>query len=195
MVKESGDPHLYPRTFQREQGQPKEMQFINVNQEMWSKWKILADDPNKVGVSIVELIGTDQRDLQLGEIDARSSLGSIASQKCQELVLDTLGVVPKLERNPLVDFQLIDYERRNNLRPRDPTYKGFSYGEPTFVQEEYLELYTKGADRRAARDNLIRSADAPYEMLLDHRQKKVDVSVQSCQSVATVSGQQTDKLV
>ncbi len=55
-VKESRDPHLYPGTFQREPGQLKEMQFITVMWEELSKWKILADDPNKAGVSIAELI-------------------------------------------------------------------------------------------------------------------------------------------
>ncbi len=55
------------------------------------------------------------------------------------MVLDTPGM-PALQGNLLVDFQLIDYERRNNPRPKDPTYKGFSYGKATFAPEEYLEL-------------------------------------------------------
>ncbi len=43
--------------------------------------------------------------------------------------------------------------------------------------------------------NLTGTADAAYDCLLEHRMKKVDVIVQAMQSVATPSGQQTDKLV
>ncbi len=77
------------------------------------------------------------------------------------MVLDTLGM-PALERNLLVNFQLIDYERRNNPMPKDPTYKGFSHGEATFAPEEYLELYAKGADRHVAKENPTRSADGEW---------------------------------
>ncbi len=37
MMKESGDPHLYPGTFKREMGPPKEMQLIKVKQDEWAK--------------------------------------------------------------------------------------------------------------------------------------------------------------
>ncbi len=39
------------------------------------------------------------------------------------------------------------------------------------------------------------TADIPYDCLLEHRMKKVDVIVQGMQSAATLSRQQTDKLV
>ncbi len=77
----------------------------------------------------------------------------------------------------------------------DPTHKGFLYGTLTFLPKEYMEVYPKGADRCAAKENLTGTANVVYEVLLDHRQKKVDVLVQMYQSVATASGQQTDKLV
>ncbi len=43
--------------------------------------------------------------------------------------------------------------------------------------------------------NLMGMADTAYDCLLEHRMKKVDVIVQRMQSVATPSGQQTDKPV
>ncbi len=47
MVKESGDLHLYPGTFQKKLGYLQEMQYILVMQEEWAKWKILTDDLNE----------------------------------------------------------------------------------------------------------------------------------------------------
>ncbi len=55
-VKESGDPHLYPGTFQKEPGYPEERQLIQVTQEEWSKWEILQDDLNEAPVSMAELL-------------------------------------------------------------------------------------------------------------------------------------------
>ncbi len=98
-------------------------------------------------------------------------------------------------RNPLVDFQLVDYEWRNDPKSTDPTFQRFSYGIPTFLPEEYLEVYPQGADQCAARANLTGTDDVVYDALLEHCHKKVDVSVQSYQTVATASGQQTGKLV
>ncbi len=43
--------------------------------------------------------------------------------------------------------------------------------------------------------NLTGTADVVYKALLDHCQKKVDVLVQTYQTVATSSSQQTGKLV
>ncbi len=107
-VKESGDPHLYPGTFQKEKGYPEERQYIQVSQEEWSKWGILQDDPNKATVSMAELLD-GWEGLDMGEIDDRSVISSATSQKCTELVLDTLGR-PAMGRNPLVEFQLVDFE-------------------------------------------------------------------------------------
>ncbi len=56
MAKEPGDPHLYPGTFQKEQGYPEERQLIQVLQDEWSKWGILQGDPNEAPVSMAELL-------------------------------------------------------------------------------------------------------------------------------------------
>ncbi len=57
--------------------------------------------PNEAGVSVAELVETEQGELELCEIDGQSALGSITSQKCQEVVLDTPGM-PVLEGNPTI---------------------------------------------------------------------------------------------
>ncbi len=91
--------------------------------------------------------------------------------------------------NPLVDFQLVDYERRNDPRTGDITFQGFSYGLLlTFLPKDFLEKYTAGADRCTAKDNPTGMADIMYDALLAHRRKQVDVMVQLYQQVATPSG-------
>ncbi len=45
------------------------------------------------------------------------------------------------------------------------------------------------------KENPTTTADAPYKMRVEYCEKQVDVSVQAYQSVATPSGQQTDKLL
>ncbi len=102
------DPHLYPGTFQKEPGYPEERQFIQAMQEEWSKWGILQDDPNEATVSVVELLD-GWEELEAGEIDYRSVISSVASQKCTKLVLHTPGR-PAMGRNLLVDFQLVNFK-------------------------------------------------------------------------------------
>ncbi len=79
MVKESGDPHLYPGTFQKEPGYPEERQYITVMQEQWVKWEIVQDDPNEAGVSVAELLDGGTEELEAGEIDDQSLISSAAS--------------------------------------------------------------------------------------------------------------------
>ncbi len=81
MMKESGDLHLYPGTFEREMGPPKEMQLIKVKQDKWAKWGILRDDPNEAPVSVAMLLTDEQEEMELGEIDDRSVISSATSQK------------------------------------------------------------------------------------------------------------------
>ncbi len=88
---------------------PKEMQLISVKQDVWAKWKILQDNPDEAPVSIAELLTDKWEDMELGEIDDRLVASSVAYHKCMELVLDMPGR-PAMGRNPLVDFQLIDYK-------------------------------------------------------------------------------------
>ncbi len=135
-------------------------------------------------------------DLELGEIDDQSVTGSVASQKHEEVVFNWPGMLVVGSTNPMVNFQLLNYERTHDLRPRDATYQRFSYGLPTFLPREFLDQqYQGGADRRAVKGNLTGTADAAYDCLLEDRMKKVDVMVQAMQTVATPSGQQAGKLV
>ncbi len=71
----------------------------------------------------------------------------MASQKHNEVVLDQMGMPIEGRVNPMVDFQLLDYERRQDPLPRDATYQGFSYGKPTFLPTDFLEQhFHAGAD-------------------------------------------------
>ncbi len=194
---EAGDPHLYPGTFAREPT-CQTMHSLDMTRQEWTEWAILQDEPEGVSVSVAELIPDVPRDVELGELvnDESVIASSVASQKQEEVVLDQLGMPVEGRRNPMVDFQLLDFERRENLHPKDPTYKGFSYGHLTFLPQDFLEQHFQvGADRRVAKMNPMGSADAAYNCLLPHRTKKVDVIVQAEQPVATPSGQQTSKLV
>ncbi|MCP4546792.1 MAG: hypothetical protein GY835_10055, partial [bacterium] len=84
--------------------------------------------------------------------DASVAAGSVASQKQEEVVVDVVGKARP--RNPMVDFQLLDFERRHQPRQKDPTYKGFSYGPSRFLPQSFLQQhYTGGADLRAAKMN------------------------------------------
>ncbi len=114
-------------------------------QDEWSKREILKDDPNEAPVSVAELLNEEWEELEQGDIDDWSVVSSAASQKCTELVLDTLGR-SAMGRNLLVDFQLVDYERRNDPQPTDASFKGFTYGRPMFLPREYVEWYPQGAD-------------------------------------------------
>ncbi len=58
---------------------------------------------------MAKLLDGGRGELEAGEIDDWSVISPTASQKCTELVLDTPGR-PALGRNPLVDFQLVDYK-------------------------------------------------------------------------------------
>ncbi len=144
---------------------------------------------------MAELMADEHEGLELGEIDDRLVVKSVTSQKCKEVVMDAPGMQTTGGTNPLVDFQLVDYERRHDPREGDITFQGFSYGHMTFLPKDFLDKYPGGADRWAAKDNPTGMADVTYDCLLEHRKKQVDVTVQSLQMVATPSGQQTTKLV
>ncbi len=42
-LKKSGDPHLYPGTFEQDPSGPTELQCVTVMQDEWAKWSILQD--------------------------------------------------------------------------------------------------------------------------------------------------------
>ncbi len=196
-MQESGDPQLYPGTFAR-MPTCQTMSSLDMTRKEWTEWAILQDELEGVSVSIAELMPDTSGDLEAGELvdDESVVTSSVASQKQEEVVLDQMGMPIEGRRNPLVNFQLLDYEWRQDPRPQDPTYKGFSYGQETFLPKEFLEQHFHGgADRRAAKMNPASTLDAAYDCLLLHRVKKVDVIVQVVQTVATQSGQQTSKLV
>ncbi len=101
----------------------KSASFSRITKE-WANWSILQDPEGVASVSMAELMPKDCGDLELGEIDDQSVVKSIASQKCKEVVLDTPGMPIVGNMNPLVDFQLLDYERRHDPRKGDVTSKG-----------------------------------------------------------------------
>ncbi|MCP4543152.1 MAG: hypothetical protein GY832_39060, partial [Chloroflexi bacterium] len=158
---------------------------------------MLQDERPEAAVSVTALMPDPAAQLEPGEVvadDASAAAESVASQKQEEVVIDRTGKTR--DGNPMVDFQLLDYERRHEPRRQDPTYKGFSYGEPKFLPKDFIEQhYRGGADRRAARMNPTGTADAAFDCLLPHRLKKVDITVQAEQSVMLPTGQQGPKLV
>ncbi len=199
VMQESGDPQLYPGTFEKAPACQTMTQLVITRQD-WEKLSILQDEPEGASASVADLMQDATGQLEPGEIaadvpdDASVAAGSVASQKQTEVVVDQPGQARP--RNPMVDFQLLDYERRHEPRQKDPTYKGFSYGPPKFLPQSFLEQhYLGGADRRAAKMNPTGTKDAAYDCLLPHRVKKVDVVVQSVQSVMMPTGQQEPKLV
>ncbi len=147
-LKKCRDPRLYPGTFKQDLSGPTELQCITVSQGEWAKWSILQDQEDVASVSVAELITEERGDLEPGDIDDRSVVGSVTSQKCEEVVLDALGMPIAGDTNPLVDFQLLDYERRHDPREGDVTFQGFSYSLPTFLPKDFLDQqYKGGADR------------------------------------------------
>ncbi len=78
MVKESGNPHLYPGTFAKEPDYPEEMQLIQVKQDEWAKWGILQDDLNEAPVSVAELLNENREGLEPGELDDQSVVSQAA---------------------------------------------------------------------------------------------------------------------
>ncbi len=83
-----------------------------------------------------------------GEIDDQSVVRSVTSQTCEEMVLDAPGMLIAGNTNLLVDFQLLDYEKRHDPCEGDVTFQGFSYSLPTFLPKEFLDQqYQGGADR------------------------------------------------
>ncbi len=144
---------------------------------------------------MAELLTDVREALEPGEIDDWLVVSSIASQKCMEVVLDVPGMPTAGGTNPLVNFQLVNYKRRNDPHEGNITFQGFSYNLPTFLPKEFLDKYLGGTDRHVAKDNLTGTADIAYDILLEHRKKQVDVMVQSLQQVATPSSQQMTKLV
>ncbi len=58
--------------------------------------------------------------------------------------MDSPGMPIAVDTNLLVDFQLLDYERRHDLCEGDVTFKGFSYGLPSFCQKTSWTSSTKG---------------------------------------------------
>ncbi len=172
-LKKSGDPQLYLGTFERLPGYI-EVRKLTMTQQAWTNWAILQDLPEEASVSVAELMPETPQDLEPGEINDESVAGSVTSQKHDEVVFDQLGMPIVGCMNPMVNFQLLDYERRHDPRPRDATYQGFSYSLPTFLPKEFLEQHFQGgANQRAARMNPTGMADATYDCLLEHRIKKV----------------------
>ncbi len=82
-------------------------------------------------------------------------------------MLDAPGMPTAGGTNPMVDFQLVDYERRHDPRKGNITFQVFSYGQPTLA-ERISGQVSGGADRRAAKDNLTGTADIAYDCLLEH---------------------------
>ncbi len=119
-------------------------------------------------VSVAKLLTDEQEEMELGEIDDQLVVSSVASQKCEELVLDMQGM-PTMGTNPMVNFQLVDYKRRNDPWGEDITFQGFSYSLPTFLPKDFLEKCSAGADQRATKDNLTGMADVAHDALLAHR--------------------------
>ncbi len=148
MLKKSEDPHLYPGTFEWDPSGLTELWKVTVTQQQWAKWSILQDPADAASVSIAELMPESPHEgLEPGEIDDQSVTGSVASQKHKEVVFDQPGMPVAGSTNLMVNFQLLDYERRYDLRPRDATYQGFSYSLPTFLPKEFLEQrFQGGAD-------------------------------------------------
>ncbi len=147
-LKKSGDPHLYPGTFEQDPSGPTELWCITVSQDEWANWVILQDPEETASVSVAELITEEREGLELGEIDDWSVVRSVASQKCEEVVLDAPGMPTAEDTNLLVDFQLIDYNRRHDPCKGDVTFQGFSYGLLTFLLKDFLDQqYKGGADR------------------------------------------------
>ncbi|MCP4547320.1 MAG: hypothetical protein GY835_12755, partial [bacterium] len=186
---------LYPGTFAAAPALKKMMQLMLTRNE-WESLPILQDEPAEASLSVAAMMPTET--LEPGELtepadDASVIARFVASQKQEEVVVDVVGKARP--RNPMVDFQLLDFERRHQPRQKDLTYKGFSYGPPRFLPQSFLQQhYTGGADRRAAKMNPMGTKDAAFDCLLPHRMKKVGVTVQSVQSVMTPSGQQAPKL-
>ncbi len=81
MLKKSGDPHLYPGTFEQGPSGPTELRCIMVSQDEWAKCLILQDLEDIASVSVAELITEERGDLEPSEIDDRSVVGSVAYQK------------------------------------------------------------------------------------------------------------------
>ncbi len=61
--------------------------------------------------------------------------------------MDVQGMPTTGGTNPLVNFQLVNYERRHDPCEGDVTFQGFSYGLPTFLPKDFLDQYKGGADR------------------------------------------------
>ncbi len=131
---ESGDPQLYLGTFERLPGHI-HLRKLDMTQQEWTEWTVLQDIPEEASVSVAELMPETPRELEAGELlDDESATGSsVVSQKQDEVVFDQMGMPIAGCMSLMVDFQLLDYERRHDLRPRDATYQGFSYGLPTFL--------------------------------------------------------------
>ncbi len=132
-LKKSGDLHLYPGTFEQDPSGPTELQKVTMTQEEWAKWSILQDLEDAASVSMAELMPKDCGDLEPGEMDDQSVARSVTSQKCEEVVMDRPGMPIVGNMNLMVNFQLLDYERRHDPCEGDVTFQGFSYGLPTFL--------------------------------------------------------------
>ncbi len=110
-LKDSGDPQLYLGTFEKLSGYC-QMQKLEMTQQEWTNWVILQDEPEGASVSIAELMPETLRELEAGELpdDESAIASSVASQKHDEVVLDQMGMPIEGRTNPMVDFQLLDYE-------------------------------------------------------------------------------------
>ncbi len=53
-LKKSGDPHLYPGTFELDPSGLTELQCVTVTQDKWAKWSILQDPEDVASVSVAE---------------------------------------------------------------------------------------------------------------------------------------------
>ncbi len=89
MLKKSGDPQLYPGTFEWMPGYI-ELQRLTMTQQAWTDWAILQDLHEEASVSVAELMPETPWDLEPGEIDDESVAGSVTSQKHDEVVHDQL---------------------------------------------------------------------------------------------------------
>ncbi len=56
MLKKSGDPQLYPGTFQRNPTGYTELQRLTMTQQAWANWAILQHLPEEASVSVAELM-------------------------------------------------------------------------------------------------------------------------------------------
>ncbi|MCP4549441.1 MAG: hypothetical protein GY835_23545, partial [bacterium] len=161
---------------------------------------ILQDEPVGASLSVSLMMPEISEPLEAGELaadapdDASVVAGSVALQKQEEVVVDQVGHARP--RDPMGESQPRVFQRRHQPRQKDPTYKGFSYGPPRFLPQSFLQQhYMGGADRRAVKMNPTGTKDATFNCLLPHRMKKVNVTVQTEQSVMTTTGQQEPKLV